>query len=1030
MRLGLAVRRMIPAVLFGLLALRATAALAQTTVYVSPCAGTGSGTQGDPYCKIQTAICNIKTTGGTVRVSPGTYNESLRFPADVTVVSTDGPSVTILDGANKPCTSTDFCTPTSSTNCSVVYFPSAAGTTSRIEGFHITNGAGIDQNCCASKIGGGITVYGSSPTITRNEIVGNNLVHPTYGYFYGGGIYINNSDVNNPANPVITSNLIQGNSADPPAGTHSKGTNGEGGGIYVGYNAAATIDSNTIQTNRAGNPATLNQYGAGGGISLYSRITTVNTFIRKNLIKDNNASDWGAGIGFGEYVKNTVTYPAQGTIENNIFDINGGVDGGALATATTDAHIRNNTLNNNNASGHGGGIYFYLSKNSGDQAEFENNLVTFNQATGTGLGGGVYVYTTGANPTVRYNDIYGNTPTNVDGAKHDSDHIGVNGGISVDPLYVNRNGNPPDYHLQSSSPVIDVGENATAAASSDYDGAPRIQDADYNGTATVDMGAFEFSPDYDGDGIPDWLDPDDDNDGVPDAQDCAPLDRAVSQPPDKVANSLRLSKSGGTATLTWLHAYQAPTYNVYRGTFGGGFPFAYNETCFDTENAERSVSDGAVPTPGNGFYYIISSRNACGESAAVTNGQNVDHTPSLTCTTANRNSDADTHPDLGDNCPLVTNASQGDVDGDFVGDACDNCPSLSNSDQADTDGDGIGDACDNCPTVANASQTDTDGDGIGDACDNCASVSNPGQQDADHDGVGDACDTCTDTDGDGFGNPGFPANTCPLDNCPTVSNPSQTDADGDGKGDACDNCPTVSNASQTDTDGDGKGDACDNCPTVSNASQTDTDGDGNGDVCDNCPTVSNPTQADADGDGKGDVCDNCPTVSNPSQSDADADGVGDACDNCPTVANPTQADFDGDGIGDACDPDIDNDGVANGQDCQPYDPTVWATPAEIAGLHVDKGAGTTLNWSAASGGTSPAYDIVGGSLGALLTDGGVQEASCLQNNDPQTNWNDSQPNPAPGAGYYYIVRAQNSCGSGTYGSATSGAERHPATDCP
>jgi len=86
--------------------------------------------------------------------------------------------------------------------------------------------------------------------------------------------------------------------------------------------------------------------------------------------------------------------------------------------------------------------------------------------------------------------------------------------------------------------------------------------------------------------------------------------------------------------------------------------------------------------------------------------------------------------------------------------------------------------CDDCGA-------DTDLDGFGASCDNCPLVYNPGQQDADGDGMGDACDNCFDTDRDGFGDPGHPANACVVDNCPNVSNPTQVDSDHDGIGDAC-----------------------------------------------------------------------------------------------------------------------------------------------------------------------------------------------------------------------------------------------------
>jgi len=181
-----------------------------------------------------------------------------------------------------------------------------------------------------------------------------------------------------------------------------------------------------------------------------------------------------------------------------------------------------------------------------------------------------------------------------------------------------------------------------------------------------------------------------------------------------------------------------------------------------------------------------------------------------------RDVDADGYGDLCDNCPAISNTAQTDSDGDGRGDGCDNCQGQMNADQSDSDGDLVGDVCDPCPTEYD---DDRDGDGLCGETDNCRWAYNPDQTDIDFDGVGDACDTCTDSDGDYYGDPGYPANTCPTDNCPFVPNTygQEDDADSDGVGDVCDICAGYDD--NLDTDDDGIPDGCDSCPDEPNPEQ-------------------------------------------------------------------------------------------------------------------------------------------------------------------------------------------------------------------
>jgi hypothetical protein len=105
-----------------------------------------------------------------------------------------------------------------------------------------------------------------------------------------------------------------------------------------------------------------------------------------------------------------------------------------------------------------------------------------------------------------------------------------------------------------------------------------------------------------------------------------------------------------------------------------------------------------------------------------------------------------------------------------------------------------------------------------------------------------------------------------------------------------------------------------------------------------------------------------------------------------------------------------------------------AFPSEVAGLGVQGKSPTTVSWDTQGDGFE--YDVAGGTFAQLGTDGGAGGATCLADDVASTSYVDPRPDPAGGSGYYYIVRAQSSCGSGTYGFSSSGAERNPLAACP
>jgi hypothetical protein len=57
-------------------------------------------------------------------------------------------------------------------------------------------------------------------------------------------------------------------------------------------------------------------------------------------------------------------------------------------------------------------------------------------------------------------------------------------------------------------------------------------------------------------------------------------------------------------------------------------------------------------------------------------------------------------------------------------------------------------------------------------------------------------------------------------------------------------------------------------------------------------------------------------------------------------------------------------------------------------------------------------------MGDLLSTGNFGAATCLVSGRDDGPYDDTRPDPVAGEGYYYLVRAVNSCGIGTYGDSS------------
>lgn len=274
-----------------------------------------------------------------------------------------------------------------------------------------------------------------------------------------------------------------------------------GGGVYV--RGATTIDRCTIVKNQA---------GSGGGVYFLTNQAGVGLDIFRTTIIDNHAlgpAGMPALLGNGggvftesqEDYKGVLTMNRCSLLGNTAAALGGGV------SSNMDTNITNTVFSGNFANGPGGGLW--VVSLPGPALGKIHNCTFANNSTNYGLGAGgahlshnwvansIFWNNTAAGGTVFdqqiYGAVYGVEYTDTEGGPAPGA-----GNISALPVFINELGADgvagtidDNLRIRSSSPCVDVGNNAVAANPYDRVGNNRIRVGKIFGMLVVDMGAYE-----------------------------------------------------------------------------------------------------------------------------------------------------------------------------------------------------------------------------------------------------------------------------------------------------------------------------------------------------------------------------------------------------------------------------------------------------------------------------------------------------------------------------------------------------------
>lgn len=278
----------------------------------------------------------------------------------------------------------------------------------------------------------------------------------------GGGIY------NFKSSPIIANCDFLGNEAS-----------GSGGGISNSDSASPTITLCSFRDNLA---------DWGGAVCNYKS----SPIISKCNFSHNRAVPTHRGGG----IFNNRSFPkiAECIFSNNYASWGGG----AISEYESSSAVINCTFFKNDADNRGGAFFNLHSSSTITNCTFANNAAP--------IGGAIT--NEDSSPIITncilwqdvadsWQEIWNAFSSNPAISCCNIDQYGFAGSdknIRQDPLFVDpENG---DFRLQVNSPCIDTGtDTAPQLSNGDFDGGPRVLDGDGDGTAVVDMGAYEYSND-------------------------------------------------------------------------------------------------------------------------------------------------------------------------------------------------------------------------------------------------------------------------------------------------------------------------------------------------------------------------------------------------------------------------------------------------------------------------------------------------------------------------------------------------------